>query len=472
MKKKPLLISLLCLCIIGAAIYGIFELKANIQNIEMERELIQGKFPEDKKIKLSFYLSRQNPWYRKIRIGISEDAKLESEYIHEKPIPMEVNNFVTLGLDQLYYEQSQDSRRMKEGESEKEAVITKIKDSCMGDKTLSSLYMNMVKDGVTERTFKLKDHLEFLPINLSAFPNIYDGEKFEQKLADKEDIIFRESRLEDYFQFPVPEDMFLQLNFDASREGEYLLSSMGAKLKEPYASDHLDGFVERDLHGNRLFLSFKDSPHYKIPKQYEGIYLLPLHREEDKEHVFEDAFYRLQEIKKIYEFGDGESLENMVLTKNNLLCLLVKFGENYELRFIDRTGKEKENCTLQRAGGEAAPRILCGENGILILYASKKFQWIDQSSLQIILEGSLDIPNFEDYFKPLYVERCKLLFKDKILYLTASKDDQIQVIHLDQKGVLGIVNYSFPLKRKQNTKHPESGFFYGYYVEGLSFFVE
>ncbi len=411
----------------------------------------------------------------KISCKVQEKPSLESEFLHRNEVKDNTYFYLEDANFCIGYELISLPKREEDKEKQKKLAIQTIyNDQSYLSDFQQKILEDMVLNDEQTKIVALKDYTDYLPVKINCSEPIYNKNISDAPDEKNYDI----TAIDDYFKFPVKDDMLIKNEFKYYNDlGDFTIET-NANIMSPYAKKYGEDiykmYTTNSQDVSTLYLAFEDGKNYQIPKEYKGIYKLNIEKEEGREYeIIETITHQYdtvlcintKTIEKVYPTKENEIIKNIFINKTGDLCVLSQIDNTIQLTYLN-PNNYKTICTVNLSDDKHQfVDLLIGQNGLIATYENKYFQWIDDKSHTMILNGKHDISqqikNKESVFdKNDYFD---FIYDDDKLYILENNRTSLQVNIIDKNGNSTLIAYSFPLKLSKHeleNKNPTTKHFY------------
>ncbi len=457
MNKKVFRLLFTFVLMIGLASYAMLDLYSYRQEIVMQSKIIEGEKIADSNIKLNltiFSLADYYIGFMKTSFRPNELDKPTNKFIYdyEGKYPLEIwneNNAFNINGS------SGTNLGSNENISEQAYALEQVSDAeFIAFEFQQKIFKDMVTNNETNKTVKAKDYLEYLPIKFYANKKLINNNFREKKDRYGE----HNFRLDDYFKFPVNDDMEFtcMIKYQHNKHNNRFDLDTKLDLLGKYSEDdYLYYFMSTyDNNEDKLFLAFEDGNNYKIPEKYKGVFALNLQKEADKE-IDNEIIYKFdtKEIKQAYKPKENERILQLLFNKANELAVLSQIENVYKITYLDKDSLKVINSAeiTYPNENESFKLVRIGQNGLIVISSKQNFTWLDDKSHQILLQGKLN-QDLSDYnaSTSYYESEFDYIFADDKLYTLECNSKLARLGIITKQGYQNIVEYTFPLKKTAN----------------------
>ncbi len=446
MKSKITKISIIFVSLLLIALYSLNEIYSYRNDMTLKRTLICGEMPNIEGLEIKAESNWAGMFENVISLGSDFNYETKFRYFkEEKEWPIYLNFSTKYFSDNSGY--SFGGNRLRESGT-KEFTLKFIREEM--DRLSEyerKLYIDMVKNDESSRIVSLKDSHDYLPIHIESH-NVFD--EVNNSNNERYDSIYEDAFFNDYFKFPVKDDMKLKYQI------EYAIGSIDTRreLLEPYSHRSLfeiyDAVDQKKLN---VIIGFSGTDIYSIPEKYEGLFVMPLKELTvdsgiEPIKIGKEYMYNQNDIKKIYDFEKGENIFDIMIIEKarEIFVVSEKTGAN-NLYIFDADKLElKEKVELY--GDKVIERVKLGHNGLIVVYEDGYYQWTNEKTHEIYADK---LPNEILKLKKGYeVELSDIVFYDKKLCFLYHNVDAIRLLVMTKGEDYSLVRYDFPKRKGSN----------------------
>ncbi len=460
MKSRILIFVIFIAVVFSFGAYSAKDLYSYRDDLTLKQEVIKGSIEESDKISLDFVTSDYR-YKSRLEANVKFSSNPDYSVAYLKDYVAEDNPYAFVSSYDYNWGYGSSNNNVKKSLDEFIANLTNMH---YLPSALVAISEEVINSKEKEKDFRLIDYTENIPLYIHS-----DFELFPIEYKDQLDQVEQSPRgfmvesllLEKYFRFPVKSDMIVRCG--ATYNGREF-ETRGAILPPYDDLDIIKTFSYYDKAQNAILMSFADSSLYNIPDEYNGIFRLPLIKFDIKDE--EMYCYDEKSIEKVYTLSEDEAVYRMLSGDNGVIYLVTKTANKTYLSYIsssDYTLLYKVDVSSKSIKDDVFD-VRRGENGILVVYDSGNFSWLDDKRHDVSIYCDTyrgrylkDFPMDE-----VFVEEFKTIriasSEDKI-YILENKFEYVLLTVIDAKGNETVVKYSFPRRKIMEEKlSPESGY--------------
>ncbi len=443
MKTKTLKISIILICVISIGIYSIQDIYSYRNDITVVRTMVKGEMPEIDGLELIVKSSFSSGLTNKINIDKNNtyrtdysrntaDDNYEKFDIHLKNYECGISsNYGTRSYNKTLKEHTIEALRDRDFEQE------------LVDEMSVKVLTEMISNDERNKIIRIKDYLEYMPVYMSHETG--DLRIFEEDDERQYYSYGGYVDISDCFKFPIPDDMKVKYEFNYGEEFYELDTQALAPRSEFIIYDEMASDY------SNIFIGFSDGKSYKIPKENNAIYVMPLKKviESEEEEYRNYYTYDKDSVRKIFDLKEDESLMSLELVEEKSeLWFITRLGSKNTLYVMDSRSFDLKN-EIELYSKKSIYENFYGYNGMMIVYDNNDYDWVMGDSKKLI-SGHLPSPVFykDDY------EYDAVYYKDK-LCIVCWIDTHLELFVLDEAGDYSIIGYDFPKRKGADLKYIE-----------------